>query len=59
MLRICRYKYFPNQRSVQGFGTAPAQPRAEFRPGQQDGGGGGGGGPRRYDWGRGNILGGQ
>lgn len=48
-----RYKYFPNQRSgVQGFGAAP-QPRAEFRAPAQDAG------PRRYDWGRGNVLGGQ
>ncbi|XP_046652589.1 derlin-1-like [Daphnia pulicaria] len=47
------YKYFPNQRSgVQGFGAAP-QPRAEFRAAAQDAG------PRRYDWGRGNVLGGQ
>ena len=49
-----RYKYFPNQRSgVQGFGAVP-QPRAEFRAPAQDAD------PRRrYDWGRGNVLGGQ
>lgn len=46
------YKYFPNQRSVQGFGSAPPQPRAELPAGQNIRN-------RRYDWGAGNVLGGQ
>lgn len=52
------YKFFPNQRTVHGFGQAPT--RAANQPQQQganEGGGGEGVNFRRHNWGRGNVLG--
>lgn len=55
------YKFFPNERTVHGFGQAPtrAPPAAAAAPNQPQGGNEGGVNFRRHNWGRGYVLGQQ
>lgn len=57
---FCRYKFFPNERTVHGFGQAPtrATPAAAAAPNQPQGGNDGIN-YRRHNWGRGYVLGQQ
>lgn len=53
------YKFFPNQRTVHGFGQAPtrATPAAANPVNQPQQHGDGGVNYRRHNWGRGYVLG--
>lgn len=55
------YKFFPNERTVHGFGQPPtrATPAAAAAPPNQPQQGDGGVNYRRHNWGRGYVLGQQ
>lgn len=56
---FCSYKFFPNQRTVHGFGQPPTRANPAPAPAPNQGQGDGGVNYRRHNWGRGYVLGQQ